>query len=452
MNLQEEDTIYALATPPGKSAIAVIRISGPEASTVPELFSSSCPKVGEFKFTKLKVSGNVIDECILLFMEGPFSSTGEDVCEIQCHGSPVVVEIILERLLKIKGFRPADPGEFTRRGFMNGKMDLTSVEGLADLIEAQTVTQLVQARSQLDGSLTIPIMNWRKRLINLEAKLEASIDFSDEDLPGDIMKDLRFSTKSLIKEFKKVLNDERIGEIVREGLNVTLLGPVNVGKSTILNAISGRPTSIVSDEAGTTRDVVKVKIDLDGIPVTISDTAGLRENVGTIENEGIRRAIEAASEAKLVVIVLDGNSDDWVEQLPKIDDLSKNDKLLVINKVDLIKKEKKTRLGESFPEESILISAKNTRDIDRLISTLKRKLIPHNVSDSATIITRSRHRKSILIASDALSRMLDHNLNTQPELAAEEFRLARGALGRITGEIDVEEVLGDIFSAFCIGK
>ena len=439
------DTIFALATPPGRSAIAVIRISGPKAITSPELFAANCPAAGQFSLARLWVENQVIDEVMILFMAAPKSSTGEDVCEIHCHGSTAVVQLILDILTKAVGYRPADAGEFTRRAFMNGKMDLLAVEGLADVIEAETPNQVHQAWSQIDGALRGPVCRWRADLISVLAQLEALIDFADEDLPNHVEITLRQNTSALIKDITAILDDDRTGELIRDGAVVALVGPVNAGKSTILNGLAGRAAAIVSDEAGTTRDIVSVRLDLNGVPTSILDTAGLRDRVGNIEAEGIRRSIEAAQHADIVVLVVDASSSHWQKDVAYISGHIERVDLLVLNKID-------HGVPAGAPANAMLITAKDSHDIIKLMTQLGAMIIPHNQAQKSAIITRLRHRQSLRDAHDALCAGLRHDFHEVPELAAEDFRQAATALGRITGDVDVEELLGQIFSSFCIGK
>ena len=441
-------TIFAIATPPGRSAIAVIRISGPLAGDAPALFGAACPSAGQFSVARLVLNQRVIDQVILLFMKAPFSSTAEDVCEIHCHGSRAVIDVLLARLGAEDGFAMAKPGEFIRRGFMNGKIDLSGVEGLADLIEAETATQLHQAWAQIDGALRAPVMAWRGELVGIAAQLEALIDFADEDLPASVEGALRTSTGDLQSALASHLDDGGAGELVRDGVTIALIGPVNVGKSTILNALAGRSAAIVSDEAGTTRDIIQIRLDLGGVPVTILDTAGIRDESGKIEAEGIRRSVEAARFVKLVLVILDGSDPAWPEARDKIDQLTSQPKFYILNKAD-------RGLSAANDAESghiMSISAKDPADIEKLIKRLAKLLVPLNHADASVIITRQRHRDAMQEAHDALGRALGHDFQQSPEMAAEDFRGAAAALGRITGEIDVEELLGSIFSAFCIGK
>ena len=441
-------TIFAIATPPGRSAIAVIRISGPLAGDAPALFGAACPKAGQFSVARLVLDQRVIDQVILLFMKAPFSSTGEDVCEIHCHGSRAVIDVLLARLGAEEGFAMAQPGEFTRRGFMNGKMDLSGVEGLADLIEAETTTQLHQAWAQIDGALRAPVMAWRGELVGIAAQLEALIDFADEDLPASVERALRTSTSDLRSALARHLDDGGAGELVRDGVTIALIGPANAGKSTILNGLAGRSAAIVSEEAGTTRDIIQIRLDLGGVPATILDTAGIRDESGKIEAEGIRRSVEAAGFANLVLVILDGSDPAWPAARDKIDQLTSQPKFYILNKADW----GLSAANEAEFGQIISISAKNPADIERLVEKLAELLVPLNHVDASVIITRQRHRHAMQEAHDALGRALGHDFQHVPEMAAEDFRVAAVALGRITGEIDVEELLGSIFSAFCIGK
>ena len=439
------DTIFAVATPPGRSAIAVIRISGPKAGLSPALFAANCPVAGQFCLARLRADDQVIDEAMILFMAAPKSSTGEDVCEIHCHGSTAVLQLILDKLTNTCGFRFADAGEFTRRAFINGKLDLLAVEGLADVIEAETPKQLYQAWSQIDGALRGPVSRWRDDLISVAAQLEALIDFADEDLPNHVETNLRQHASALITDIAAILDDDRVGELIRDGVVVSLVGPVNAGKSTILNGLAGRAAAIVSDEAGTTRDIVSVRLDLNGVPTSILDTAGLRDSVGTIEAEGIRRSIEAAQHANIVILVVDASSNYWQQDVDYISGRMGRFDLLVLNKKD-------HGVPAAVPANAMLISAKDDNDIIKLMTRLCAMIIPYNQAQNGAIITRLRHRQSLRDAHDALCAGLRHDFHKAPEMAAEDFRQAATALSRITGDVNVEELLEQIFSSFCIGK
>jgi tRNA modification GTPase len=439
------DTIFAVATPPGRSAIAVVRVSGPQAVQAPALFGSACPEAGRFKLARLLASGQVIDEALILFMQAPRSSTGEDVCEMHCHGSSAVLDLVLKILGDAPGFRLADPGEFTRRSFMHNKLDLLGVEGLADVIDAETPKQLHQAWAQIDGYLRGPVARWREDLIALASQLEALIDFADEDLPQNVETTLRQQTASLIIDIAAIMDDQRAGELVRDGVVVALVGPVNAGKSTILNGLAGRAAAIVSDQAGTTRDIISVRLDINGVPVTILDTAGIRDAASEIEAEGIRRTLDAAQHADVVVLVVDAAAGNWQSEIAQLGGHINQPDLVILNKVD-------KGAPADVPAEAMQISAQKDADITDLMRRLGRIIIPHNQAQTSVLITRVRHRHALQQAHHSLSAGLQHDLQHAPELAAEDFRQAAMALGRITGDVDVEELLGQIFSSFCIGK
>ena len=439
------DTIFAVATPPGRSAIAVVRISGPQAAQAPALFDAICPKAGRFTLARLLAAGQVIDEVLILFMQAPRSSTGENICEIHCHGSSAVLSLVLEILRDTAGFRLAEPGEFTRRAFMHNKFDLLGVEGLADVIDAETPKQLHQAWAQVDGYLRGPVARWREDLVALASQLEALIDFADEDLPQNVEMTLRQKTALLINDIAAIMDDQRAGELVRDGVVVALVGPVNAGKSTILNGLAGRAAAIVSDQAGTTRDIISVRLDIDGVPVTILDTAGIRDAADTIEAEGIRRTLEAAQHANVVVLVVDAAARNWRNEIAQFGDHLNQPDLVILNKVD-------QGAPADAPAEAMQLSAQNDADIKQLMQRLGRIIIPHNQAQTGALITRVRHRHALQQAHQSLSAALQHDLHHLPELAAEDFRQAAIALGRITGDVDVEELLEQIFSSFCIGK
>jgi tRNA modification GTPase len=439
------DTIFAVATPPGRSAIAVVRISGPQAAQAPALFGTVCPEAGQFKLARLSASSQVIDEALILFMQAPRSSTGENVCEIHCHGSSAVLSLVLEILSDATGFRLADAGEFTRRAFMHNKLDLLGVEGLADVIDAKTPKQLHQAWAQIDGYLRGPVARWREDLIALASQLEALIDFADEDLPQNVEVTLRQQTALLITDIVAIMDDQRAGELVRDGVVVALVGPVNAGKSTILNGLAGRAAAIVSDQAGTTRDIISVRLDICGVPVTILDTAGIRSAAGDIEAEGIRRTLDAARHADVVVLVVDAAAGNWQSEIAQVGGYINQPDLVILNKVD-------QGAPADVPAEAMQLSAQNDADITNLMQRLSRIIIPHNQAGTSALITRVRHRHALQQAHQSLSAGLQHDFYHAPELAAEDFRQAAMALGRITGDVDVEELLGQIFSSFCIGK
>ena len=348
----------------------------------------------------------------------------------------------------IEGFRPAEPGEFTHRAFHNDKLDLSGAEGLADLIDAETSLQMTQAWNQLDGALRKPVMQWRDSLIRLSGRLEALIDFADEELPTAVEAELRAETEGLVAALQQELDDNRAGEIVRGGVTIALLGPTNAGKSTLLNMLAGREAAIVSDEAGTTRDLVSVSLDMGGVAVSVTDTAGIRDDAGRVEQEGIRRAKQAVADADLTLMVLDGSDPDWHQDYRNLSALIVGQALVLFNKQDRGFVSNTDRVKEA----SLAISLKSGAGVDALLNHIQTMVVPLNVASRTPLITRARHRNAFQQAVTGLTNGLAQDFHQSPEIAAEEFRVAATALGRITGDIDVEELLGSIFSSFCIGK
>ena len=449
-----DDTIFALATPPGRSAIAVIRISGGSAHRAAAAFGASAPAPGQFRLARLKDGdGQTVDEALLLAMAGPRSSTGEDVLEIHCHGSSAVVQGLLQQLAALDGFRPAEAGEFTHRMFANGRIDLLGVEALADLIDSETDLQRQQAWAQMDGALRGPATEWREKLIALAARLETLIDFADEDLPPDVAADWGDRAQALATEMQAVLNDGQFGERVRNGVRVALLGPVNAGKSTLLNHLAGREAAIVSDTAGTTRDVVTATIDLGGVPVMLLDTAGIRETGDSIEAEGVRRARQAAQDAEAALVVVDGSRPGWREEVANLQLLVPASSQIIVTKSDLGIAE--MGQADDWPDGALTVTFQGDgADAARhaVLDALYKLIVPANQADRASIISRLRHRHAIKAAVDGVMAACLHDLHKTPELAAEDLRHAADSLGRMIGVIDVEDLLDSIFASFCIGK
>ena len=449
-----DDTIFALATPPGRSAIAVIRISGGSAHRAAAAFGASAPAPGQFRLARLKDGdGQTVDEALLLAMAGPRSSTGEDVLEIHCHGSSAVVQGLLQQLAALDGLRPAEAGEFTPRMFANGRIDLLGVEALADLIDSETDLQRQQAWAQMDGALRGPATEWREKLIALAARLETLIDFADEDLPPDVAADWGDRAQALATEMQAVLNDGQFGERVRNGVRVALLGPVNAGKSTLLNHLAGREAAIVSDTAGTTRDVVTATIDLGGVPVMLLDTAGIRETGDSIEAEGVRRARQAAQDAEAALVVVDGSRPGWREEVANLQLLVPASSQIIVTKSDLGIAE--VGQADDWPDGALTVTFQGDgADAARhaVLDALYKLIVPANQADRASIISRLRHRHAIKAAVDGVMAACLHDLHTTPELAAEDLRHAADSLGRMIGVIDVEDLLDSIFASFCIGK
>ena len=459
------DTIFALATPPGQSAIAIIRISGSSAHEILSHFGVSDTRVlGKplALYRRLKIAGGrVIDEVILLLFPSNASPTGENITEIQCHGSPAVVQFLLSELANISGVRPAQPGEFSRRSFNNGKMGLMDLEGLCDLIEAQTMLQHQQAINVMTGKLTTQFLNYREELISISSSLETTIDFSDEDLPENFLDGFETKIKDLQKNINSLVKDSELSEQIREGVKIALIGPVNAGKSTILNALAKREVSIVSEIEGTTRDVIEVSLDLGGIPICLTDTAGIRESEDFVEIEGIKRAKKVATESDFIILVLDVSNPNWAEMLCEFEKWGTAKKMVVLNKADLVSdnaiQQKIRNVNSTILEHSELLiasfhnqSKKSSGDL--LVKKLAETLSYIATSSNDLRLTRSWHKSACLSVSDALERAMALDIQQQPELVAEELRHACTSLGRLTGTVDAEDLLDNIFSNFCIGK
>lgn len=449
------DTIFALATPPGRSALAVIRITGPQALAAVRAFgvASVTPRMAHKRWLK-DGEGAVMDEVMLIGFKAPASATGEDVLEIHCHGSPAVVEDILHHLARAEGFRMAAAGEFTRRALDHDKTDITAAEGLVDLIAADTSLQRRQAAAQMAGSLRRPIEGWRDEIIACLSELEAVIDFADEELPDDLEKRIRTRIQTLHDHMAAGLADSRRGEKIRSGLSVVLAGPVNAGKSSLLNALARRPAAIVCESPGTTRDVVEVNLDIGGVPVLLTDTAGWRNTKDAVETEGINRARQAAEEADLLLVVVDGSRANWAKIAAELRQWSKAKTLVLVNKQDKGVKSAQPSLaaGGISKSDIIELSARDGTGLDDLEARLADIVAQMNTSASSITLTRVRHRQALAEACHHLQAGLGLSIATQAELVAEEFRLAGTALARILGRIDVEDLLDHIFSSFCIGK
>ena len=449
------DTIFALATPPGRSALAVIRVSGPKAADVPKLFGATAPLPRQAQRRWLTdKNGNLIDDVIIITFVGPLSATGEDVTEIHCHGSPAVVEDILNHLSAVSGFRLAEAGEFTRRAFDNNKTDITAAEGLADLIEADTSLQRVQAAAQMAGSLRQPVENWRKEIISCLSELEASIDFADEELPATLETQVRNRILIIHDEMKVGLSDFQKGQIIRSGLSVVLAGPVNAGKSTLLNLLAKRSAAIVSATPGTTRDSIEVGLEIAGLPVVITDTAGWRQTENPIEKEGIERARQAAADADVLVVVVDGSQPGWYEDMREIITWGSQIPLVLLNKSDegVVNDEKRRTKDRTYEKTILSISAKDGSGLIEFEARLEEIIRKLNRTSSSIILTRVRHQQAVRQALEHLQASLHLSVVDQTELVAEEFRSATSALSRILGQVDIEDILDHIFSTFCIGK
>ena len=518
-------TIYALSSGRPPAAIAVVRISGPRAGDALNALIGSTPDPRKAALARIRGrDGEIIDQALALWFPGPQSETGEDVAELQLHGGRAVVAAVLAALSQVDGLRPAEAGEFTRRAFENGKLDLTAVEGLADLVMAETEGQRRQAFRQMTGALRDRSENWRSQVIQALALVEARIDFSDEaDVPQDLVTPALEIARSLEGDIASVLAQGNRGERLREGFVVAIAGPPNAGKSTLLNRIAKREAAIVSPYAGTTRDVIEVHLDLDGLPITLLDTAGIRESDDPVEIEGVRRARERASAADLILWVVDaddaslgdelGNTARAIDEVgnfarsrnggaritecasadsatgrvtrPPAEQSGHRPVWLIRNKIDLqqglrqrnepvIQSNQKTErsvrvdnplknlVNKSLPEKNEIeftfseskfdVSAKTGEGFDVLMDALARLAEKVLVGAESALVTRERHRLALQDALAALRRALVPDLSTREDLVGEELRLAARALGRLTGRVDVEDVLDVIFRDFCIGK
>lgn len=448
-------TIFALSSASGRAGVALIRVSGPLSRRVLELMCKPMarPRVAAGRTIKHPRTAEALDRGIVLWFPGPASFTGEDVAELQIHGGRAVVRAVLDALGTIPGCRMAEAGEFARRAFENGKIDLAEAEGLADLIDAETEAQRRQALRQARGGLSQLYEGWRASIIEAQALVEAAIDFADEpDVESDTLARAAGVVKTLRVALARHLDDGHRGEILREGFRVVLAGPPNVGKSSLLNALARRDAAIVSEEAGTTRDVIEVRLDLEGLPIVLSDTAGLRETTGQVEQEGIRRTIRHAEDADLVVWLIDAH--DPRHELPPELKAVADRTLPVLNKLDLLAG---GEIPRTLPGDLIGLSVKSGAGIDGLakrLAAIARERVGHErvgPQGPDPVITQARHRALLEEAADHLANFENVELFAI-ELRAEDLRRAAGAIGRITGRIDVEEVLDHVFGRFCIGK
>jgi tRNA modification GTPase len=439
------DTIFALSTARGRSAIAVIRVSGPRARAGLASLAPRCmpqPRVAKLAKLADPATGEAIDDALALWFPAPRSETGEDVVELQVHGGRAVIAGVLEALASVPGLRPAEPGEFTKRAFLNGKIDLTAAEGLLDLIDAETAAQRRQALRQMEGGLAVLYEDWRSRLVRALAHLEAEIDFGEEDLPRNIGDAALTGLTQLRGEIAAHLDDRRRGEVLREGLSVAILGAPNVGKSSLMNALTRRETAIVSSIAGTTRDIVEARLDLAGYPILLADTAGLREvaDGDPIEREGVRRALARAEQADLRVLLVPAGA----EPDSATAALVGPDAILVASKADLVEPN-----AARVPAGVIAISAVTGFGLDALRHRLLAEAEARMNAAGSPAITRARHRAAL---SECIASLARAGGAPTLELTAEDVRLAARALGRITGRVGVEDLLDVIFREFCIGK
>ena len=431
------DTIFSSASSPQKSAIKIIRVSGSETKKLPKIFSfkPTQPRVASLRKI-YDQNNNIIDNVLIIFFPGPNTVTGEDIIELHIHGSSVIEKKIYNILSRIKRFRIADRGEFTKRAFLNGILDLTQAEGLNDLINSETENQFKISMSQYEGALSSKIYSWREEVIWLLSKLEALIDFSDEELPMELEQTFNFKVLKILEDMKNSLKYSRYGERIRNGFIITLVGRPNVGKSSLINYLSDRRASIVTDEAGTTRDIIEVIMDFEGFPVILNDTAGIRKTKSEVEKIGVERALEKA-ELSDIILILSDNEDFAYPELK-----STCKKILVHTKSDL-----KILHNKDIHN----ISVKDNIGIDKLTNAIVSHLKSLAPKQDA-LLTRKRHIEAIKRSIYALNDMQKFDLNINPEIASENLRIVAKEIGSMTNIIDVDEILDDIFSSFCIGK
>ena len=442
-------TIYALSTGPGTSGIAIIRISGSEASQAIKLLTGQeipKPRIASLRKINNINTSELIDEGIIIWFPGPESYTGEDMAEIHIHGGKAVILALQNEISKIKNCRLAEPGEFTKLAFQNGKINLLKAESVADLISAETEIQRLQAVKIMKGKSSEIFNQLREKLIKILSFIEAQIDFPEEALPTVNLNKIKKDSNEVLSSIKKILDDQKVGEIIREGFKIAIVGPTNAGKSSLLNNLSNREVAIVSEVAGTTRDVIETHLSIDGYPVIISDTAGIRDSKDEIEKKGINLSLKKAEKADLKLVVVDAKS---VDLSGFLNDLLKNNAILVINKSDLLKKKLDSRVSKF---NHVLISLKENSNIDKLISKIKSNLKNKFISAEDILITRERHRQHLIQCMDHLKKFRDKNNEKDFDKSAEDLRLAIRHLGMIVGKVDVEEILGSIFNDFCIGK
>jgi len=441
--------IFALSTGRGPSGIAILRLSGKDSLQISKLITKKNDiKSKEVNLCKFHDPSNdkIIDEGLLLWFPGSNSYTGEDLAEFHTHGSNAVVSCFLRVLSEQENCRLAEPGEFTKIAFQNNKIDLIEAESIADLIHAETELQRQQAIKLVQGNASNYYNSLREKLVKSLSYIEAKIDFAEDDLPENVLKEVQNSIKEIHKDIKQILEDQKIGEKIRDGFKISIVGQVNSGKSSLLNLLSKREAAIVSEQEGTTRDVIETYLNIDGYPVILADTAGIRKVKNKVEKEGIQRAIKKAKNADLTLVMIDNS----LKQIDKgLKKLINENCILVFNKSDLNKKIPK---NEFTKNDQILISVKDNQNIDKLVKTIKDKLSKKFINANNILVTRERHRAKLNDALKEIEKFLKKNQQKEIETAAEDLRLATRHLGSIVGKVDVEEILGSIFQDFCIGK
>ena len=442
-------TIYALSSGPGISGLAVVRVSGSQSKVIMNsiIEGDIKPRVATLKKIRKINSREVIDEGIILWFPGPKSYTGDDMLEFHVHGSRAVIDALLNEISKIEKCRVAEPGEFTKNAFQNGKISLLEAESIGDLISSETEIQRRQAVDIMSGIQGKKYEGWREKLLKVLSNIEAKIDFPDEDLPQNILSNIKNTTLTVSQEIKKALDDKKVGERIREGFKISILGPSNAGKSSLLNYLSRRDVAIVSEIAGTTRDVLETHLNLDGYPVILSDTAGIRDAKDEIEKRGIKLALKKFENADLNIVVIEPKSGYFTGVLKGL--ISSENTILVINKSDLAPEAEFENYKNLNP---IIISVKEEKNLDKLILEIRNRLKNKFLSTADTIITRERHRQHLIQCLSYLNSFKEKKDIQEFDKAAEDLRLATRHLGMIVGKIDVEEVLGSIFNDFCIGK
>ena len=438
--------IYALSSGRGPSGIAIIRISGKDTLSIAEIFSKrKVLNVKTFNFCKFynPRDDSLIDEGLLLLFPAPNSYTGDDLAEFHIHGSNAVITCFLKALSEQPNCRLAEPGEFTKIAFQNNKIDLLEAESIGDLIHSETELQRQQAVKLVQGSASNYYNNLREKLVKSLAYIEAQIDFAEDDLPDNVLKEVQKTIKEVHSDIQKILNDNKVGEKIREGFKVAIIGEVNAGKSSLLNLLSKREVAIVSEEEGTTRDIIEVYLNIDGYPVILADTAGIREAKNEVEKKGISLALNKSHEADLNLIVIDNSSKNLDKRIQR---LINENSIIVLNKSDLASNQ------EHNFKKGILISVKKNKNIDQLITRIKKELSLKFILSKNILVTRERHRVKLNICLKEIDNFLKKDQKKDIEMAAEDLRLATRHLGSIVGKVDVEEILGSIFKDFCIGK
>ena len=445
-----KNTIYALSTISGKSGVAVFRVSGKNALKSVQSMTdidvlSIEPRHSYLTSVYHSQTKQMLDKALVLYFKAPHSFSGEDVVEFHTHGSRAVIKSVLESLSAVDDFRLAEPGEFSKRAFLNNKMDLTEAEGLADLIDAETSIQQEQALKQMSGNLKNLYENWRQELLGVYAYLEAYIDFPDENIPQNVIEKNLNTVFKIKKEIKNHLENSKSGERLRDGFKVVITGPTNAGKSSLINALIDRKAVIVSDTPGTTRDAVDIHLDIKGYPVILTDTAGLRKTCDDIEKQGIEIAVEKIKEADFILAVFDASKDDK-NTFSELENTDQNKILYIANKIDILNNEQCSKFKKNG---CLLISAKEKYGLNELLNILGEKIKNSIGSNTNLLMTRARYREAL---QDCLDNLEVFNFEKPIELGAEDIRLAARAIGKITGKIEIDEILDKIFSSFCIGK